>query len=117
MSGSARLFQVTTDRADGGVVVAATGEIDMSTSPQLRAALRDPQASAPAVVLDLRAVTFMDSSGLGVIVGQHKRAREEGYRFAVAVDGAPEVRRILELSGLVGVLHVVDAPDDALGAG
>jgi anti-sigma B factor antagonist len=114
MPSSDRLFQVTTDRHDGLVVVAATGEIDMSTSPRLRAALRDPGATAPAVVLDLRSVTFMDSSGLGVIVGQHKRAREEGYRFAVAVAGAPEVRRILELSGLVGVLQVVDAPDDAL---
>ena len=117
MSGGGRRFQVTTDRVDGGVVVAAAGEIDMSTSPQLRAALRDPGSAAPAVVLDLREVTFMDSSGLGVIVGQQKRAREEGYRFSVAVAGAPEVRRILELSGLVGVLHVVDTPDDALAAG
>jgi anti-anti-sigma factor len=114
MSSRERLFQVTTDRRDGVVVVAAKGEIDMSTSPELRGALRAPGASAGTVVLDLRAVTFMDSSGLGVIVGQHKRAREEGYRFAVAVAGAPEVRRILELSGLVGVLHVVDSPDDAL---
>ncbi len=114
MSSSERLFRVTTERLDGGVVVTATGEVDMSTSPQLRAALRDPGAAAHAVVLDLRGVTFMDSSGLGVIVGHHKRAREEGYRFSVAVAGAPEVRRILELSGLVAVLHVVDAPDDAL---
>ena len=64
--------------------------------------------------LDLREVTFMDSSGLGVIVGQHKRAREEGFRFAVAVAGAAEVERILELSGLVAVLDIVDASDQLL---
>ena len=116
MTSSERLFQVTTERHDGLVVVAASGEIDMSTSPQLRAALVDPEASGPAVVLDLRSVTFMDSSGLGIIVGQHKRAREEGYRFAVSVAGAPEVRRILELSGLVDVLQVVESPDDAVAA-
>jgi anti-anti-sigma factor len=114
MSSHERRFQVTTESVDGTVVVAASGEIDMSTSPQLRSALRHPEASARTVVLDLRAVTFMDSSGLGVIVGQHKRAREEGYRFSVAVSGAAEVRRILELSGLVGVLQVIETPDDAL---
>jgi anti-anti-sigma factor len=109
-----RLFSITRERRDGAVVVAARGEIDMSTSPELRAALRDPDVRAALVVLDLREVTFMDSSGLGVIVGQNKRAREEGYRFAVAVEGAAGVRRILELSGLLEVLQVVATPDEAL---
>jgi anti-anti-sigma factor len=109
-----RLFNVTRDRRDGGVVVAVSGEIDVSTSGELRSALRDPHARAAAVVLDLRDVTFMDSSGLGVIVGQHKRAREEGYGFAVAIAGAANVRRILELSGLTDVLRIVDSPDDFL---
>lgn len=109
-----RLFKVTRERRDGGVVVTASGEIDMSTSPELKEALRDPATEAAAVVLDLREVTFMDSSGLGVIVGQNRRAREEGFHFSVAVEGAEGVRRILELSGLLDVLHVVGSPDDAL---
>ena len=109
-----RLFKVTSERRDGAVVVAASGEIDMSTSPELREALRDPDWQAASVVLDLRGVTFMDSSGLGVIVGQNRRAREEGFRFSVAVEGADGVLRILELSGLLDVLHVVGSPDEAL---
>ena len=113
MSGE-RLFKVRCDRRDGRVVVVAEGEIDMSTSPELRAALRGPEAKAPTVVLDLRAVTFMDSSGLGVIVGQHKRAREEGFRFGVAIRGAPGVERILELSGLTSVLSLIDSSDELL---
>jgi anti-anti-sigma factor len=114
---SERLFNVRCARRDGGVVVAAAGEIDMSTSPQLRDALRRPEAQGPAVVLDLREVTFMDSSGLGVLVGQNRRAREEGFRFAVAIEGATAVQRILELSGLTSVLEIVTSPDEALAAG
>jgi anti-anti-sigma factor len=108
------LFDARCERRDGGVVVVASGEIDLSTSPQLRAALRDPEAQAPRVVLDLRGVTFMDSSALGVIVGQHKRARDEGFRFAVAAHGAENVERILELAGLTGLLDIVDGSDELL---
>ena len=84
-------FDVRCDVHDGVAVVVASGEIDLATSPELREALRLPECQASTVVLDLRAVTFMDSSGLGVIVGQNKRAREDGFRFAVAVAGASEV--------------------------
>src|SRR3954468_2630543 len=107
-------FDVQCAARDGGVVVAASGEIDLSSSPDLRAALRSSEAQAPVVVLDLRAVTFMDSSGLGVIVGQNKRAREDGFRFAVAVSGAPEVERILQISGLGASLDICATPDDVL---
>src|SRR3954468_19131319 len=108
------VFDVRCDARDGGAVVIARGEIDMATSPELRGALRSPEAQAPVVVLDLRAVTFMDSSGLGVIVGQNKRAREQGFRFAVAVGGASEVERILQLSGLAASLDIQGSPDDLL---
>jgi anti-sigma B factor antagonist len=109
-----RLFEVHRTRRNGAVVVIASGEIDLASSPELRAALYDPETQGETVMLDLREVTFMDSSGLGVIVGQHKRAREEGFRFCVAVDGAPEVLRILELSGLVSVLDIAEASDSLL---
>ncbi len=106
------LFEVRLDRRDGAAVVSARGEIDLSSSPELRSALHEEEARAGTVVLDLREVTFMDSSGLGVIVGQHKRAREDGFRFKVAVARGTEVERILELSGLVSVLDLTDAPED-----
>ena len=109
-----RLFDVRRARRNGTMVVIASGEIDLASSPELRAALYHPDARADTVMLDLRDVTFMDSSGLGVIVGQHQRAREEGFRFAVAVAGAAEVQRILALSGLATVLDIVDASDALL---
>src|ERR1700712_996109 len=111
------VFEGRLDRRDGAAVVWARGEIDISSSPELRSILHEPEARAETVVLDLREVTFMDSSGLGVIVGQHKRAREDGFRFRVAVERGTEVERILELSGLVAVLELTDASDDELLAG
>jgi len=94
--------------------VVAGGEIDLATSPLLREALLNPEARAATVVLDLREVTFIDSSGLGVIVGQQKRAQEHDERFAVAVGGATAVQRILELSGLAKVLDIIADPGERL---
>ena len=96
------------------MVVIAAGEIDLATSPQLRDALLAPEVNSSSVVLDLREVTFIDSSGLGVIVGQQKRAQEREERFAVAVGGSLAVQRILDLSGLVKVLDIVDDPSERL---
>ena len=110
------LFTVRTEPHENGVIVIAGGEIDLATSPKLREALLDPDARAASVVLDLREVTFIDSSGLGVIVGQHKRAHEHDERFAVAVGGEGAVRRILELSGLVKVIDIVADPHERLAA-
>jgi anti-sigma B factor antagonist len=110
------LFQVRHELRGDGIVVIAKGEIDLATSPQLRDALTHPDAHAATVVLDLREVTFIDSSGLGVIVGQQKRAQEHDERFSVAVGGAAAVQRILELSGLVKVLDIVSDPQERLAA-
>jgi anti-sigma B factor antagonist len=109
------LFKVRREARDGGVVVAASGEIDLATSPELRAALLEPESQAPVVVLDLREVTFIDSSGLGVVVGQQKRSQEDGYSFSVAVARTSSVQRILNLSGLVKVLDIIDDPAKRLG--
>jgi anti-anti-sigma factor len=106
-----RPFDVRWERRDAGVVVIASGEIDLWSAPEVRAALVTNESPGSGVVLDLRGVTFMDSSGLGLIVEQQQRARKHGFRFAIADDGASNVHRILELSGLTKVLEFVDDPD------
>jgi anti-sigma B factor antagonist len=111
-----RPFSVRCERRDGAWVTIAGGEIDMSSAPELRSALA-ADGGAALVVLDLRAVTFLDSSALGVIVAQLRRARERGSRFAVAAGPGSEARRLLELSGLLGTVEVVEAPEGALGQG
>jgi len=92
----------------------ASGEIDIASSPELRDALLEPQAQGDTLVLDLREVTFIDSSGLGVIAGQRKRAQEDGHHFAVAVDGTSAVHRVLSLSGLTKLLDIVADPAERL---
>jgi anti-anti-sigma factor len=106
-----RPFAVRSAQRDTGVIVVASGEIDLWSAPEVKAALAGQGARDSAVVLDLRGVTFMDSSGLGLIVEANQRARKQGYRFAVAVGGASDVHRILEMSGLMKVLKFVDDPD------
>jgi anti-anti-sigma factor len=117
MSVEERPFDVRWEQRDAGVVVVASGEIDLWSAPEVKAALAAHGSRESAVVLDLRAVSFMDSSGLGLIVEANQRARKYGYRFAVAVGGASNVHRILEMSGLMKVLTFVDDPDAFLAGG
>jgi anti-anti-sigma factor len=111
-----RPFSVQCERRDGAWVATADGEIDMSSAPELGRAL-DADGDAALVVLDLRAVTFLDSSALGLIVAQLRRARDRGSRFAVAAGRRSEAHRVLELSGLLGAVEVVEEPEGALGEG
>src|SRR5204862_8358142 len=84
-------FDARCDRREDAAVVAVSGELDLDSAEKLRALLLSPPAQAETVVLDLRAVTFIDSSGLSVVVGHHHRPKTERFRFAVAVGGAPAV--------------------------
>jgi anti-anti-sigma factor len=107
-------FQARCEPRNGAVVVVVRGELDLGSADQLRAVLHGPEAESPTVILDLRAVTFIDSSGLGVIVGNNRRATAERFRFAVAVGGARMVERVLDLSGLRDTLTIVGDPDELL---
>jgi anti-anti-sigma factor len=98
-------------------VLAVRGELDLRTSPELEAALdRVWAAGAELVILDLRPIEFMDSTGLRVLLGAHQRAQETGRRFAL-VRGADQVERVLTLTGVRDLLTVVDAPEELLAAG
>ena len=66
------------------------------------------------MALDLREVTFLDSSGLRVIIQQERRARDAGRGFGV-VPGSPEVQRILEIAGVADRLQTLDAGGDPGG--
>lgn len=92
------------------------GELDLSTVDYLRDFLRREEARAPTVVVDLRELQFIDSSGLSLMVSEQQRAQEDGFRFAIAVGGAPAVQRLFELTGLQGTLTLVTDPDAALVA-
>ena len=106
---------VDPDVAPGTVLVRAAGELDVFTTPLLRdALLRLPLESLSAVVVDLAGLTFMDSSGLGVLVAAQKKLRPGGGSLRVVCGGGP-VLRMLEITGLLGTIAVFATVDEALG--
>jgi len=98
---------------DGAVVIGVSGELDLASSPTLQEELETGAASrAEVVIVDLRQLEFMDSTGLSVLVRAHQRATERGQRFAV-VRGPQQVQRLLTLTGVADRLALVDAPEEA----
>jgi anti-sigma B factor antagonist len=104
-------FETTTNGTVA--VVAPTGELDLSGATVLEAEL-DRLAAEPelgTIVLDLRGLEFMDSSGLRLIVMADMRAREAGRRFAL-VKGTDTVHRVFEITRMSERLDFVACPED-----
>ena len=94
-------------------VVALNGEIDIHSAPRMREKLVELISQGRCrIVLDLRAVDFLDSSGLGVIVGALQRVRSAGGDLTVA-GAPPQIHRVIEMSGLAGVFSMFDDVDSA----
>ncbi len=99
-------FGVTADISDGTATVVIRGEVDVYTAPQLRDCLRGIGAEdARHVVLDLSAMTFIDSTGLGVIVGAVKRVREDGGDLSLRAP-SKSTRRVLDITGLSQIITI-----------
>ena len=98
-----------TDARAGTTRVQVTGELDLATAERLERTLRDAQAEARQVVLDLRRLTFMDCSGMRVILGAAQRARQAGDRLTV-VPGPAQVERVFTLTGADNVIEMAAAP-------
>jgi anti-sigma B factor antagonist len=89
-----------TVRDERGVVVAAVaGEIDISSVAQLRERLYELAGNGGTLIVDLNRVTFIDSAGLGALVGTARRAVENGGSL-YAVCAQPQPRRLLWLTGV-----------------
>jgi anti-sigma B factor antagonist len=96
-----------------GTLVCLAGELDAYTGPAVREALADAVAAGCRfVVLDLAAVEYIDSVGLGIIVGAAKRAMEAEGNLAV-VAPRPNVLRVFEISGTRELLNVVGTLEEA----
>jgi len=98
--------EVTTDAATHLTGIHISGEIDVVTAPQLRQLVLDLIADGRAdIVIDLEDVEFIDSVGLGMLVGALKRAREAGGDLRM-VSPRPRVLRVLDITGLTDVFAV-----------
>jgi anti-sigma B factor antagonist len=109
---------IALDRDGDVVVVTLEGEHDIYTAPDLRERIYGVISDGSAVVIDLTATTFVDSSVLGVLLGARGRAHEAGLGFAVCSADELEsgVRRVLEVTGLMPVLPVLSGRSEAVEA-
>jgi anti-sigma B factor antagonist len=105
----ARPFAVEVQRQDAVAVVQPRGELDLVTVETLRAAL-DAIKSTERVVVDLRGLSFIDSTGLQLLVALHQRAQRERFQLTLMAPVAP-VDRAIQLCGLDKTLPFVAAVD------
>ena len=109
-------FQVEVRHNGAAAVVAVSGELDLASGPELEAEL--DQLTGPdlqLVVIDLRRLDFMDSTGLSILVRAHQRLAGEGCEMGL-VKGSQQVQRLLDLTGVAERLRLVDAPEELLDA-
>ncbi|MGW7686314.1 STAS domain-containing protein [Kribbella sp. NPDC054772] len=107
----AELVIRTTD-AGAYVLVQVVGDLDLESAPALTEELKARLGARP-IVLDLAGIEFMDSSGLGVLVGAHKDAAAQGGALLVAAPG-PRVHRIFKITKLHKVFALYETVDEAV---
>jgi anti-anti-sigma factor len=101
------LFDIEVEHRDGVVVVRPVGELDLATAPQLRAILQELRRQKASVVIDLKDLTFLDSTGLRLLWDADAAAREDGMDLTLTV-GRPDVMRVFEVTGLTRRLNFAD---------
>ena len=107
-------FRVEIHSEGRSAVVELTGELDLASSAALEEELiRVIESDVDQVIVDLRQLEFMDSTGLSTLVKAHHRAQESGRRFAL-VRGTQQVQRLLSLTGVAERLELADAPEELL---
>jgi anti-anti-sigma factor len=109
---SVRACEMDAQQADGRTTLLLSGEFDASCVLRferlVRAAMDDP---LPFLVIDLQAVTFIDSTGLALLLRTEAASRQGGFELLILRSPAPAVRSALEASGLERLLPFVNAPE------
>lgn len=102
-------FSVTASERDGRTVVVIRGELDLATAPELERVIGERLDAGDDVVVDLRELGFMDSSGLRVLVAAHTRIGSGDQQFLIVrpPEGSP-IARILSIAGLERELNLID---------
>jgi anti-sigma B factor antagonist len=103
-------FELKVLRNERKTRIAPAGELDIATAPEFEQAIADATSEPGAeLVLDLRELTFMDSTGLRALAQTNARADKAGFALSI-VRGPRQIERVLEISGLAELLPLVDAP-------
>ncbi|HUR48323.1 MAG TPA: STAS domain-containing protein [Acidimicrobiales bacterium] len=111
--GESTAFDVQVEAGGDETTVSVSGELDAYTAPQLRKILDEIiDGSVASVVVDLRSTSFIDSTGLGVLVGAARKARSHDGELIVD-SPAHSVHRVLQITGLTLSIPVRNAPAEA----
>jgi anti-sigma B factor antagonist len=103
-------FEVTIEQRGDAVHVVMSGELDISTAQRLEEDLQRVEADKPqTTVLDLQKLSFMDSTGLRLLIMADSRARAEDRRLVI-VQGNEMVQRVMRLTRLDERLNIVEDP-------
>jgi anti-anti-sigma factor len=103
-------FEITTEEGEGRTRVVLAGELDIASAPQFEEGMEKAEAGTPdLLVLDLRKVEFIDSTGLRAVIAADERARAAGRRFVI-IRGTPAVERVFSVTQLDQRLEIVDDP-------
>ena len=113
-NGRSCVLEIEVDHSDSHTLCRPVGELDAYTVASFRDALGE-LAHQPRVVIDLSDVPFMDSAGLGALIGGIRRAREHGGEVAVACS-RPTLTRLLHTTGFDRIVPVTDTLDAAVAA-
>lgn len=102
-------------RSDGSVpIIDLSGEVDAYTSARFREAMVDLiDTGAASLIVSMMKVEYIDSSGLGALVGGLKRSTERGGRIVIVCDN-PQIRKVFEITGLEKVFPLFDVEADAI---
>jgi anti-sigma B factor antagonist len=101
---------VSVQRDGERVRIGLVGELDLGTVPAVARQLEQIQAEQPGTIeIDVRRLEFLDSTGLGLLFGANRRAREAGRRL-VLLKGEGPIDRILELAHVEDVIDTIQEP-------
>jgi anti-sigma B factor antagonist len=110
--GVAEQLGIGTRREDDRVVMRLAGELDMASAPQLRGAIEELELGERSLlVLDLQDLSFIDSTGLRVILWAHERCSGAGNTLALT-PGSQQVQRLLAISGAAERLCMLASADE-----
>jgi anti-sigma B factor antagonist len=108
-------LDIAVRRERGFVVVKATGVIDISTVSRLRERLFEQADAGSPLIVDLEQITFIDSAGLGALIGASRRAEEHGGTLH-AVCARPHTRKLLWLTGVDRRIPLSSSLDGAVAS-
>lgn len=109
-------LQISVRKSDSTPIIELTGEVDAYTSARFREVMLDIIDTEGAnLIIKMTDVEYIDSSGLGALVGGLKRATERNGKIVIVCD-KPQVKKVFEITGLEKVFPIYDTEESALKA-